>query len=75
MAEINDIKNYDEKLIFQTITKVVFRRCLVCNKFIDETDPHIIAYKNDIPAYFCREHIDDAKHYLDWYQEFVEASE
>lgn len=71
---MNQVKVYEDEFL-DAITDRVFRRCLVCNKYLDKNDPYIIAYKNDMPAYFCREHVDDAKHYLDWYQEFVEASE
>lgn len=51
-------------------TNLIF--CTTCFKRIQESDPHIIAFKNDIPAYFCREHLRDAEKYLDWFQEFVE---
>lgn len=63
----------DEDEILELIVDMAFKRCLVCNKYLDKNDPYIIAYNNDIPAYFCREHVDDAKHYLDWYQKFVEV--
>lgn len=45
--------------------------CIKCCKAIRKSDPHVIAYKNRIPACFCREHLTDAGNYLDWYLEFV----
>ena len=71
---MNQVEVYEDEFL-DAIKDRVFRRCLTCNKYLDKKDPYIIAYKNETPAYFCREHVDDAKHYLDWYQEFVEASE
>lgn len=49
-----------------------FRFCNTCFKTIDKTEPHIAAYKNGYKVYFCRNHVRDAEHYLDWFQEFVE---
>ena len=49
-----------------------FKRCLTCNIIIEDSDPYIIAYKNKIPVYFCKKHINDAKKYLDNFQEFIE---
>ena len=52
----------------------VFRKCNVCNKNIEINEPHIAAYKNGIPAYYCGEHLDGAKKYLEFFQEFVDVN-
>lgn len=51
----------------------VFRKCNTCFKQIHKDDPYIVAYKKGYPVCFCKEHIQDAEHYLDWFQEFVEV--
>ena len=56
----------------EEIISDLFRTCNTCFKMIDKNEPYIVAYKNGHPAYFCRDHIHDAAHYLDWFQEFVE---
>lgn len=61
-----------EEELFDTIISDMCKRCNTCFKAINTKESHIIAYKNEYPAYFCREHIQDAEHYLDWFQEFVE---
>ena len=53
----------------------LFKRCLTCNKPIDDGEPHIIAYKYGIGEYFCKEHVDDAKQYLAYFREFVDVRE
>ena len=55
--------------------RLIIQRCNTCDKIIEILEPHIVAYKNGIGVYFCKEHIDNAKQYLDWYQEFVDFKE
>lgn len=57
---------------FDEVISDLFRRCNTCFKMIDKKEPYIVAYKNGYPAYFCRDHIHDAEHYLDWFQELVD---
>ena len=47
-------------------------RCITCGKVLDDDTPYIIAYKYKQSAPYCRDHIQDAEKYLDWYMEFVE---
>lgn len=54
------------------LLKRCFQRCLKCNKQINDGEPFIIAYKYGIGEYFCKDHIDDAKKYLDFAFEFVD---
>lgn len=61
-----------DKEWFNEIMLNVSRRCSTCFKRIDKNESYVIAYKNGYPAYFCRDHVHDAEHYLDWFQEFVE---
>ena len=64
-----------EEDFFNEIISDIFRRCNTCFKAIDKNEPYITAYKNGCPAYFCRDHIRDAEHYLDWFQEFAEVKQ
>ena len=55
------------------IAEEVFRRCLTCNMHINKDAPYIVGYKDGMPAYFCKEHVDDAKQYLAYFHEFVDV--
>ena len=54
--------------------KKCFQRCLKCGKYIEDGEPSIIAYKYGIGEWFCKDHIDDAKKYLDLAFEFVDKN-
>ena len=58
---------------FEEILSDVLRRCNTCFKHIGANDPYIVAYKDGYPTYFCREHIDDAKWYLDNFLEVTDC--
>lgn len=70
MSEVEKFQIND----YEEILEDRFLRCFRCNKVIDKNEPYIVAYKNGLPAYYCREHFDDAKTYLDFFQEFVEPN-
>lgn len=59
----------------EEIVSDLFRTCNTCFKIIDKNEPYIVAYKNGCPVYFCRNHIHDAEHYLDCFQELVDIRE
>lgn len=73
-ADIDSDDIYEEidDSILSAAISDVFRKCNTCFKPINKNESYIIAYKNGHPAYFCREHINDAGHYLDWFEEIVE---
>ena len=60
---------------FDELLANTLRRCNVCFKQIEKTDPYIVAYKNGYPAFFCREHIEYAEDYLDHFMEFIEPEQ
>ena len=53
--------------------KKCFQRCLKCGKYIEDGKPHIIAYKYGIGEFFCKDHIDVAKVYLEDIREYIDT--
>ena len=46
--------------------------CNSCMKHIYPDDDHVEATKNGITVWFCKEHTNDAVHFMEWFNKFVD---